>query len=302
MNKKLLLNLLILLIASNCSGGVYSIEKCYEKVDDYAEESSDVATYISSNNLRSRSYYNGFFDHDIVNVLFLEEKYILSVSEGPYPTNNEQLRRDYISYLESVKDNVLKIYTALDRGEQGLLYRLIDEDYANKKSNYIIQYKNDPHLYALKINDPYFSIANYDERDTYYKFIIDKEKELNLEVLLLDDLLDENGDYENLNIVFGNFFNHDHEEHKYDEGKYLKYLERHQSLVSEYSYFFTEHPECAEINEFSNFQNRLELIYSWTNDEIEYLNLSNKLKNPGEETIYPSGNLSGDKSIHVPHS
>ena len=256
---------LSLLIILNCSANVYTIDECYEVVEEYIEKSDAKSDYIWIASFQTRNIAKGQLDHKILNDLIFNNRYILSLSASPFPSENTISGNLFLLYLSKNENDVLTIFPVTTTSK-----KLIDENYANPLSNWIIEFKNDPHLYAVQVLN-----AKSDINEFYNKLARMNIKSVNTNLIMED--LDRESKYKSgYKKEDGTFI--------YEEELYLDYLNDYLEILNDFSYFFVDNTECEEYVGLSLYPRRIELIYDNVFNEIKrYESFS-----LDDWTIYPS--------------
>lgn len=282
-NKKLsIVTIVVSFLIFSCSGGIYSLDKCYQEIgefgeklftDDYVWFANAYAQIVTSFTPYDEEYKT------MVNYL-LDAVYILDIADGPYSIEFDAVyeQREAISlsnfetHINLNMKNISDIYY-LSPGNS-----LIDENYANPNANFIVKYNNEPYLYSVVVTFEYRQ-GEYEIIEPFYSSqwsnLVKIYQETGLEfndIKYMVKKLNTLDRFKIFNKKFGKNF-----DEEFSLEKYTKSLENRKKILNDADYLFKTHPECLEISEFKNYPNRINSDYAnivYELNEVSYEDFS----------------------------
>ena len=267
----------VLLLMVSCTGGVYTLDECYEEIDTATKKLNE-ETYVWLSNELSRYVKNLdiIADDDFKKIAMhvLDTDYILDLENGPYPIefNNFINGRKAVSLIKfenhiiNYKKNISDIYYITPSS------KIIDENYANPFSNFLIKYNTDPYLYAFavseRINYSFYMPVSPDRmiwNELQEMFLKTNTELINLEFLM--NRLDTLEKFEIIDIKL----NKENNEY-FSLNKYTESLEYRKTILNDIDYLFRTHPECLDIGKFKYYPSIIRTDYQYVSDELNAIN------------------------------
>ena len=256
----------VLLLIVSCTGGVYTLDECYEEIDTATKKLNE-ETYVWLSNSLSR-YVNNLdiiADDDFKKIAMhvLDTDYILDLENGPYPIefNNFINGRKAVSlfkfenHIINYKKNISDIYYITTNS------KIIDENYANPFSNFLIKYNTDPYLYAFAVSE---------ENRMRWLAVQEMFLKTNTELINLEFLMNRLNTLEKFEIIDIKF-NKENNEY-FSLNKYTESLEYRKNILNDIDYLFRTHPECLDIGKFKYYPSLIRTDYQYVSDELNAIN------------------------------
>lgn len=268
--------IIISLLLSSCTGGLYSLDKCYEEVEKLTDKLNS-EMYVWYSNVQAYSV-NEDDKFKAIAMHQLKTDYILDIENGPFPIkfNIYYEGKKGVSllglenHLNDYKENIADIYYLKSNTN------LIDVNYANQFSNFIVKYNDDPYFYAFVLSAPgkegRKNIKINPGSRTLWDYLLAIYERHNIEFNAVEFLVDNTDTLERFNILdikFGENYDEEFSLNKYTDG-----LEYRKELLNDFDYLFKSNPECLEIEKFKGFPTRI---------KSDYQNIINELSKVSSE-------------------
>lgn len=278
-NKKrnLIFTIISCVMLSSCSTGVYSLEKCIETNDEFAD-----SFYLSTYNLSSveesiskiiDSYKWSTMNLNLVEGIKPEQINIISELPG-YESINRTTR--------NTLDIVTKYSSSIEKVVLSTVYH-VDDFYFDAEVNMFMKFEDDVNYYALHV----LEIDSYDKGEERAYFISDLNKIIPNKVsiyiprsegfLYRDEVMYSNVFEKELSEIYLLFADFEINEDSLTQSHESLY-NQNLSILNEWKYFLTEHSECIEIPEikffFEGFEisDSLDVLYKQQIEKRDSLN------------------------------
>lgn len=261
LNKKICIQLTIFIfLIINCSPKVYSLDECYKAHDEYQEELSIPLTELVlvhevHEDIRTGKIGALLYEQEVLGdreIVPLSASYVTGWSSFSYYRMRSLLLDNY--------QNIEKIHPTYFYGKH--IDKLKELD-----TPYLMELKGDEKLFYFYYegSDLLYSAVQgfYSTSKSYGENPYVSDTELLYEIVPRE------------NVIALAFIRQDFSKERYENS-----LNETKKITNDYSYFFTEHPECVDIPDFVNLPNVTKSLYSKINNEIEKMQL--------DENKYPS--------------
>jgi hypothetical protein len=256
--------LISVLFLGSCSPKVYSIDECYNNKIEFEEALASPWNEVDKFSSVWIEINTGEVGSSFFESIILSNKEII-----PLNKSSTTIYINFNSY--ALKNFLLENYKNIERIYSPYPYSLHIENL---------------NLWKPKYNSPFF-IEFENDNNIYYFYYDDWDKGLgalieevysgagmpNTPLTSSTDVLYEVIPYEDI-VTFAFV------DTGYSKDSYIDSLNKAKEAASEFSYFFIEHPECADIPDFKNYPKGLQILYSKFNKEI--------IEMQSDEKIYPS--------------
>lgn len=258
--------LIFVLFLTSCSPKVYSLDECYNNQIEFEEALETPWNEVDKLSSVWNDIYAGKVGSIFYETVILSDREIIPLNKNSmtsYINFNSYSLRQFL--LENYK-NIEKIYSGYPYNQYiEKLRKLEKPDYYSPE---FIEFKNDNNIYYFYYDDssnPYVK----DFIEEVYSAASNPNSPWKSSI----DMLYEVMPYEDI-VTFG------FENMGYSKDSYIDSLNKAKEAANEYSYFFIEHPECADIPDFKNYPRAMKILYSKFNKEI--------IEMQSDEKIYPS--------------
>ena len=261
-----------MLVFTNCSPKVYSLDECYETHQNFQEELNIPYYEISLLTNVNKAITEPAFNAQFINSEIIQGRTVKGLNDSPY--KNAPIRntlptaylKSFIGINHQLIESIYSVYSYRD-------YLFQNKDFNIDEIEYLIKFNNDEYLYYFNWDRTSFDDLPFLSEEAFvaiYKEVGAGESDFVYSYKIIDEKFSRE---DKQKIAFSSM--------GYSKDTYVENLKSLKSITNEYSYFLTEHTECVDIDEFSNYPNALKILYSQVNTEI------NKFEeNP--EVLYPS--------------
>ena len=264
----------LMLFFINCSPKIYSLDECYEAHQNFQEELNipfaEVALLTNVNETITEPAFNAQF----INSEIIQGRTVLGLKDSPYKNTPFQARntlstaslKNFIENNHQLVEVIYIVYRYRD-------YLFQNSDFKIDEIEYLIKFNDDENLYYFEWGRTSFDDLPFLSEEAFneiYKEVGAGKSDFIYPYKIVDEKYSRE---DKQKIAFTSM--------GYSKDTYIENLKSLKSITNEYSYFLSEHTECVDIDEFSNWPNALKILYSQVNAEI------NKLEE-NSEILYPS--------------